>query len=677
MAANQALTQVARILADVTRSGATAGIAVLARDGSSPYILSWLAAGSANLVPRASLVEGLAVSNALANTWTSPFMANFMGVNQTTTQQALLREPSGQKLVLYVTALAAAATPNAVRGLLRELLAVNLGLRQVAEVPENIYHTCVHSPTLKLLQQDIADSFERCQVAFSATETGNSREASCRELVIITMAFALAQKRGSKYWVRVKNLVGAEALCASLSVAFNAKIAVGFITACGVYSYLNAHASTGSSTESAVSAITSTSICFEYDNSGEVTIGICESGGEIKEYIVPEGGARRPSRNSMLGTEILSSAKIFLGNTSWISKAAKAVYAMKRLAKEVVDVLEQNEDANCKTMRGHIVDNWLKTFVKEMGGVANEFGTMRRLLDVVIVSPDDAKIRLVSEVELLAGPEEAQKLSNEFQTPGPQQIIDILILSLLKVIFGLSYTGLEVNVDRLDSFWFPSTLNALIPQVFELIPAFDVPVTTHRTFSICCSVVQCGAYVLMPRILAEEKISAIDSSPFLMVPGWLSKDDIPVGGFFYDELHEAMDMTDTRPQARIPSDASDSQGIEYFYEEAEYGYKFWTIEAGHRVMLDGLIEGILSMHSVDDEYDETAAPTTWEKAAPHHTIPPQPHKTLMLSSGNIAGRRLALSRAGTVSCPAVVNFSTDYRRALAYADRYHCNVVIL
>jgi hypothetical protein len=181
----------------------------------------------------------------------------------------------------------------------------------------------------------------------------------------------------------------------------------------------------------------------------------------------------------------------------------------------------------------------------------------------------------------------------------------------------------------------------------------------------------------MPRILAEEAISEIGSSPFIMHPGRLSKDDIPVSGFFYDELHDAMEMTDPRPNARIPSDASDSSDIEYLYEEAEYGYKFWTIEAGHRVQLDGLIEGILSMHEINDKYDETAASTTWEKVAPHHTVPPRPNKTLMLSSGNIAGRRLALSRAGTVSCPAVVNFGKDYRRALAYADRYHCNVVIL
>ncbi len=272
MAGNQALVQAARILADVTRAGTTAGIAVFARDASSPHILSWLAAGSADLVPHASLVEGLAVSNSLANTWTSPFMANFMGVGQTTTQQALVQEPSGQKLVLYVTALAAAATPKSVRGILRELLAVKLGLHQVAEVPEDIYHTCVHSPTLELLQQDIANNFERCHVAFSATETGNSREASNRELVAITMAFALAQKGSPNCWVRVKNLVGVEALCAGLSVAFDAKIAVGFMNAITQETRTrrvnsNTHPNTDSSTESAISAIASRLIRFEYDTS--------------------------------------------------------------------------------------------------------------------------------------------------------------------------------------------------------------------------------------------------------------------------------------------------------------------------------------------------------------------------------------------------------------------------
>ena len=127
------------------------------------------------------------------------------------------------------------------------------------------------------------------------------------------------------------------------------------------------------------------------------------------------------------------------------------------------------------------------------------------------------------------------------------------------------------------------------------------------------------------------------------------------------------------------SDASDSSLIDYFYEEAEYGYKFWTTEAGHRLNLDGLMNGILTMHSVDDFYDDTTGATAWERAAPHHMVRLQSNRirTVYLSFRNDAGRRLALSRAGDAQSSAVVHFGVDYRRALSYAERFGCDVVIL
>ena len=219
----------------------------------------------------------------------------------------------------------------------------------------------------------------------------------------------------------------------------------------------------------------------------------------------------------------------------------------------------------------------------------------------------------------------------------------------------------------------------MVPKLFQLLPAFDVPVTTYRKLSICCSVVQCGGYVLMPRILAEETISDIDSSPFLMIAGRLAKAGIPVRGFYYDEAHQESEIDARKPAARIPSDASDSHKIEFIYEEADFGYKFWTNEAGHRLNLDGLIQGLLLMHSVHDWYEEESAETTWTRAAPHHTLPLRTYveKTLYLSSNNVAGRRLALSRAGDSLIYSVVNFGKDSRKALAYADRFGCKVVIL
>ena len=88
--------------------------------------------------------------------------------------------------------------------------------------------------------------------------------------------------------------------------------------------------------------------------------------------------------------------------------------------------------------------------------------------------------------------------------------------------------------------------------------------------------------------------------------------------------------------------------------KAEYGFKFWTVEAG-------LIGVILSMHSVDNLFDETAATTTWIYAAPHHVacLHSDRAKLIYLSFKNVAGRRLALSRAGDANASVVVHFGVD------------------
>jgi hypothetical protein len=224
-------SQIARSTTDITRACAGAGAAALAREGISLSVLGYLAASTSGLLPNAALIDGLTVSCALEGTWTSRFMANLMGVQESTTQHALLSDDMGKKLVLYATALAAAATSGAVRGILRQHLSLTLGLKQVAEVPENIYHVCVHHPTLQLLQQDTMSNFERCSIAFSATDVGTSHTASYKELATIAIAFATAQKKGSSHWVRVKNLVGVETLCAALATAFIADITVEVIHA--------------------------------------------------------------------------------------------------------------------------------------------------------------------------------------------------------------------------------------------------------------------------------------------------------------------------------------------------------------------------------------------------------------------------------------------------------------
>lgn len=385
----------------------------------------------------------------------------------------------------------------------------------------------------------------------------------------------------------------------------------------------------------------------------------------------------------MLGGEILASAKVKLKREgfSWVCKAALATYAMKRLVKDVVGELDLFRREYCRAKMPNIVNKWIVAFVSETDGQPEDAEKMQKLLvKAASLNDSNMKVGLVQEVESYAGPREASVLHQALGTPSTVRAIEeILILSLFKTLFGLSYTGLELNTDYLDSFLFPDHVDTLIPQLLQLLPAFDVPVTTYRRLSLCCSVVQCGGYVLMPRILAEEKISDIDSTPFLMIAGRLAKDGNPVHGFFYAESHRESEIDASRPEARIPSDASDSNAIKFLYEEADYGYKFWTEEAGHRLNLDGLIQGILLMHSVDDGYDKESASTTWTGAAPHHMLPRGTNrgKTLYLSYNNVAGRRLALSRAGDALSSSVVHFGKDYRKALAYAERFNCHAVIL
>ena|SRR5579859_4490534 len=84
-------TQLARTINDVVRATATASIATIAREGPSPHLLGLLVQSTADLVSNPPLVEGLAFSHTIEGSWTSAFMANFMGVQQKTTQQPATR----------------------------------------------------------------------------------------------------------------------------------------------------------------------------------------------------------------------------------------------------------------------------------------------------------------------------------------------------------------------------------------------------------------------------------------------------------------------------------------------------------------------------------------------------------------------------------------------------------
>ena len=112
----------------------------------------------------------------------------------------------------------------------------------------------------------------------------------------------------------------------------------------------------------------------------------------------------------------------------------------------------------------------------------------------------------------------------------------------------------------------------------------------------------------MPRSLAEEKFIDIGSTPFIRIPGRLAKDGVPINQLIYDEQYSELIVFDFRPDT-LPSNAGKSDTIVFSYQEAEYGFKFYTVEAGHRLDLDGLVCGILFMHKIDDSYSMQAPPT--------------------------------------------------------------------
>jgi hypothetical protein len=327
-------------------------------------------------------------------------------------------------------------------------------------------------------------------------------------------------------------------------------------------------------------------------------------------------------------------------------------------------------------MMGNLVYAWIEGFVKGTGGMEEEIKVMHGLLVKSASSKD-----IVNDVELLAGPEHAITALNMLKNY-EYRIYDALIIFLPEALFGSCHSGLELQLDSLGGFGFGSQLDSLIPNLFRILPAYHVPVISQRPFTYCCSAVQCGGYVLMPRILAEDKIIDIGSTPFIMVPGRLAKDGVPINHFIYEEQHSELSVFDFRPDAPVPSNGGESDTIDFFYEEADYGFHFYTVEAGHRLNLDGLLRGILSMHKIDDSYNMRAPLTDdWLRAAPHHTIQGEGSrgkKTLYLTYGNNAGRRLALSRVGDRTDPTcIVHTGRDYGRALAYANQYVCEVIIL
>jgi hypothetical protein len=194
-------------------------------------------------------------------------------------------------LILLVTALACRTPSIHVLGLLRELLALSFGVTRVADLSDSYIRALSHAPTADLIGGDVEEELDWFTMAFEIN-AGGYRRASNREIAALLIAFGRAQQENDSptsshtpphgdTYVRVRNLVGMESICAALTVMFRARIQVGPLMARS--RRLTAH-----------DGIKYTRIIFEYDQ-GEACVGVALHGRPIADYLVPLGSKLPPS----------------------------------------------------------------------------------------------------------------------------------------------------------------------------------------------------------------------------------------------------------------------------------------------------------------------------------------------------------------------------------------------
>ncbi len=288
------------------------------------------------------------------------------------------------------------------------------------------------------------------------------------------------------------------------------------------------------------------------------------------------------------------------------------------------------------------------------------------------------------------GADFAVKVDRLFQDPDVQTSLKQLwIVTFLQVVFAGPALSLELSTRAIDDFKLPVSVDRMIALSARLIPAYSsIEAPDGDGWIRLSAAVQSGAFVLLPRVLADEGIGEESAELLVALSGSLDMDGVKVDGFYLDHDVHLPPITDIRNTAP-PADASASATLEYHFTEAEHGYSYRIHAAGYPLRLDRVLKALLVLHH-DYRYYRYAGKldhTSWVKVAPHHSLEyetsglgaSKPPKTMYLTDGNDAGRLLALSRVGERDrVKAVYNRHLSLTAwTLQFADLLHSRVIIL
>ena len=201
---------------------------------------------------------------------------------------------------------------------------------------------------------------------------------------------------------------------------------------------------------------------------------------------------------------MLSIAKMDLkmeGEFPWIVKGAVAAFDMRDIAAEMTQELSTFEDRDCTTVSSDLMGRWMEAFVIEIDGDVNEDIKKMPILLAHTATSGFNREFFVAKVQTLVDFDAVKKWMTLWNGRGRACVRDILLVTLCKIIFDQNYTVLEFDLNAVDLFDFPLGLLQLIPQIFRLLASFKLSMFDNYTFSICCSVVQCGGYALMPSVI--------------------------------------------------------------------------------------------------------------------------------------------------------------------------------
>ncbi|BEI87112.1 hypothetical protein CcaverHIS002_0704580 [Cutaneotrichosporon cavernicola] len=670
-----AILQIARMAADAVANlgKSTVLSAALAQEGVDVDVLGRLL-GALSIRPRKQYAAALSHAAPLHGRFSSRFLSQVLPESVPTVQQKLAESQPGKALLLLVSGLACAAPSRQILGLLRELLAVSYGLPRVAELSESYLRTCSHAGTMAVISEQVQGHLEWYTLAFDTVGEG-ARRASARELAAVLLAFGRAQTQEGAY-VRIRNLCGLEPLLAALSTLFGATVRVG---------QLMPRAASLSMVD-----IAPTEIVCEF-GTGSASVALVRLGGPVLEYL-GTGGVTTPKSFSCGQMRACARARLARAGKSWAARAAAGAFIARTIAADLAMRAELAMSDEAITKPDVIARDWITEFGHAVN-VQSLDPADYESTDHTAVALHGAPPDLVFLLKAAAGSKNAVQLylaclgdlGVEVQAlcddPEIQSALNQLwLVSYLTVIYGCPVPGLEVRGSAVERWKFPSTVGRMLGSLVVL-PAYDGIMGRELAHSRAVAAVQAGAYVLLPRLLAEESVGTLESSLLIMLPGAFRVDKVAVDSFLPDECETVAlsDLRDTEP----PADASASNIIEYHYAEAETGYALRVLAAGYQLDLAAALKGIMGIRRLH-AFTEQVEHTTWLKAAPHHTVAEPQHmswfqKTVYLSHENEAGRLLAFARVGErrERLKAVFFEGADYRQALAYADRHQCKIVIL